>query len=101
MRSDLSPGQQLAQAVHAAFRFAHDWPETVHEWVEESNFLVIVAAPEIAPIVGRCNEEGLRYSIAVEPDLDNQWTAVALQPGVDARRLCANFPLALKEHVMT
>jgi hypothetical protein len=96
VRSDLTPGQQLAQAVHAAFRFAHDWPETTHDWVEDSNFLVIVAAPDIGPIVARCNEEGIPYSLAVEPDMDNLWTAIALEPGADARRLCANYPLALK-----
>jgi peptidyl-tRNA hydrolase len=73
-------------------------------WVEDSNFLVVVAVPDelaLAELAARAGEEGLAASIVREPDLENTITAVALQPGDEARRLCANFPLALKEHAMT
>lgn len=73
-------------------------------WMEDSNFLVVVAVPDeaaLADLAARAVEEGLVRTIVREPDLDNAITAVALQPGVDARRLCANFPLALKEPAMT
>lgn len=97
VRSDLSPGAQLAQAVHAAFQFAHDHPETTRSWVEESNWLVVVSAPQIAPIVQQCNEEGVPYSLAIEMDWHpNHWTAIAMDPGPDAKRICAQLPLALK-----
>jgi peptidyl-tRNA hydrolase len=73
-------------------------------WVEDSNFLVVVAVPDelaLAELAARAGEEGLAASIVREPDLENTITAVALQPGDEARRLCANFPLALKEPAMT
>jgi peptidyl-tRNA hydrolase len=103
VRSDLSSGLQLAQAVHAAFHFFADWPSLARAWVEDSNFLVVVAVPDeatLAELAGRAVEEGLARTIVREPDLENTITAVALQPGADARRLCANFPLALKEKPM-
>lgn len=100
MRADLSSGLQLAQAVHAAFQFFAEWPSLAGVWVRESNFLVVVATPNelaLAELAGRAVEEGLARTIVREPDLDNTITAVALQPGADARRLCANFPLALRK----
>ena len=102
VRADLTPGQQLAQATHAAFHMACDWPTMTAEWLRESNFLVVVAAPDeeaLAQLAGRAVEEGLVRVIVREPDLSNAITAVALQPGSDARRLCAELPLALKAKV--
>lgn len=99
VRSDLSPGLQLAQAVHAAFQFFSEWPSLARAWTEDSNFLVVVAVSDeaaLADLATTAVEEGIVRTIVREPDLDNAITAVALQPGADARRLCAQLPLALK-----
>jgi peptidyl-tRNA hydrolase len=103
VRSDLSPGLQLAQSTHAAFHFCIDWPALARAWLTESNFLVIVAVPDedaLAALAAEAVEEGIARTIVREPDLENSITAVALQPGAEARRLCAQFPLALKEKPM-
>lgn len=34
-----------------------------------------------------------------EPDLGDEYTAIALQPGEQARELCASLPLALRNAV--
>lgn|SRR3954466_1570647 len=104
VRADLTPGLQLAQAVHAAFHFSFDWPTLAHSWLTESNFLVVVQVPDelaLAELAARAVEEGIARTIVREPDLDNEITAVALEPGSVARRLCAEMPLALKEPAMT
>lgn len=74
------------------------------DWIRDSNFLVVVAVPD-EPALMRLTtsvvEEGIAHTLVREPDLDGQATALAIEPGDDARRLCANLPLALKEPVMT
>jgi hypothetical protein len=65
---------------------------------------VIVSVPNedtLAELATRAVEEGIARTIVREPDLDNSITAVALEPGATSRRLCAELPLALKEHAMT
>lgn len=65
---------------------------------------MIVAVPyeqSLADLAARAVEEGIVRTIVREPDMENEITAVALQPGDDARRLCANFRLALREPAMT
>jgi hypothetical protein len=37
---------QVAQAVHTAFAFAHDFPSVVRPWLVESNYLIIVSVPD-------------------------------------------------------
>lgn len=95
----MTPGLQAAQAVHAATQFFVAWPDVASRWLRDSNFLVIVTAPHedaLAELAGLAVEEGILRSITREPDLDNTITAVALEPGPIARRLCAQLPLALR-----
>lgn len=41
---------------------------------------------------------GCEVSAVREPDLNNELTALAIGPSVEARRLTANLPLAFKEN---
>ena len=84
--------------------FFCDWPSMALAWVRDSNFLVVVAVPDeaaLAELAARATEEGIARTIVREPDLSNTITALALQPGSEARRLCAELPLALRSHAMT
>jgi peptidyl-tRNA hydrolase len=99
VRGDLTPGLQAAQSVHASTQFFADWPSLAVNWLRESNFLVIVSVPDegaLAQLAESAVEEGIVRTIVREPDLDNTITAVALEPGATAQRLCAQMPLALK-----
>jgi peptidyl-tRNA hydrolase len=100
VRADLTPGQQLAQSVHAAFQFSVEHPELAKSWHTLSNYLVVVAVRdenELVSLWARAYDKHLMMSYVREPDYDNQVTALALEPGDIARRLCSQYPLALKE----
>lgn len=95
---------QTAQAVHAAFQLATEHPSLVREWHEKSNFLVVLSVPDEAALVALADEAHERFiirEVVFEPDLDDQATAIAMRPGPDAQKLCANLPLALRENAMT
>lgn len=96
VRGDLPVGLAAAQAVHAAFQFASSHPDLVGPWQRESQYLVIVAVPDeidLIALASKAQWSGLTVSTWHEPDLAGAATAVALEPGAGARRLCANLPL--------
>jgi peptidyl-tRNA hydrolase len=96
VRGDLSPGLAAAQAVHAAFQFATEYPSITGPWLQNSQYLVIVSVPDEAALIGlttRALEQDLACSLWAEPDMRGAKTALAIQPGAVARRLCANLPL--------
>jgi peptidyl-tRNA hydrolase len=100
VRNDLEPGLQAAQGIHAYAQFAHDFPDITREWLVRSNYLVVVSVPDEAALldlVTAASAAGLRRAAIREPDLDNQATAVAIEPGPLARRLCARLPRALRD----
>lgn len=99
VRRDLSPGLQLAQAVHASVQFSQEWPDLVGPWFRESNYLVVVSVENedaLKDLADYALDQEIHYSIVEEPDLGDSWTAVALQPGETARLLCAHMELALR-----
>lgn len=103
MRADLPPGLQAAQAVHAAFSFALRFPDTTRKWFVDSNFIVVVSVPDETALHRLSLEamrQGICSAIVNEPDIGDQTTALALGPGVDAQKLCASLPLALRERAM-
>lgn len=96
VRADLPPGLAAAQAVHAALQFAEQHPDLTGPWMQDSKYLIIVAVPDEIELIGlasRALAEGLAVETWAEEDLGGQKTAIALQPGPAAQRLCANYPL--------
>lgn len=90
----------MAQSVHAAFQFFDEWPCRVRHWLRKSNYLVIVNVPDEDALLQLAAEatlgEDLDVTKVYEPDLGDEFTAIALQPGEQAQRLCARYPLALR-----
>lgn len=91
VRSDISPGLQCAQAVHAAMawtaRFAQDPPENVV-------VLAVPGAGDVAELRERARDHAIMAELFCEPDLGGEPTAVAL--GAGARALVRELPLALR-----
>lgn len=101
MRADIPPGLQLAQTAHAAIAAALRWPAPIREWNLESNNVVVVAVPDEPALISLARLARVDLDVVVfhEPDLGDEATAIALEPGTFARRLCSSYPLAGKEPV--
>jgi len=99
-RQDLSPGYQVAQSCHALRQFSEEHKEIDNEWFHNSNYLAVLSAKDenaLLKLIEKADSQGVKFSVFFEPDLDNQITAVALEPGIISKKLCSNFRLALKE----
>lgn len=100
VRGDLPVGLAAAQAVHAAFAFATRHPSITGPWQRESQYLVVVAVPDeiaLIALASRALASNLEVETWHEPDLAGAATAVAIEPGSAARRLCASLPLLGRE----
>ena len=98
-REDLGPGYMSVQAMHAAIQFQHDQPEHAVTWFKQSNylgFLSVLNEDELTRIINKATALGVRFSVFREPDIDDQITAIALEPGVLSKKLCSNLKLALR-----
>lgn len=103
VRADLPPGLQLAQSVHAMAQFWDEHPTFARSWLHRSNFLVVVSVADENALLALATEASLGRGLCTtkvnEPDLGDEWTAIAIQPGEEAAALCAEFPLALRNAV--
>lgn len=95
----MTPGAQLAQSTHAAIQFCFEHSLITSEWYRNSNYIAILAAKDEDELTAFCKrlvKKGIKFSTFREPDLDNELTAIALEPGDKSRRATSSFPLALK-----
>lgn len=96
VRSDLSPGDQACQAIHAAV----DWcmsNKLSFKW-HKSNYIVLLQTPNedsLLDEISRLQDHGYSPTLIQEPDLSNEVTAFAVEPA--AGYLLSSLPLAFKE----
>jgi len=79
--------------------FVSSHPDIDQDWYNNSNYLALLSVEnenEIHWFIDRANAQGIKYATFKEPDLDNQVTAMVLEPGKHSKKLCAKLPLALK-----
>lgn len=98
-RKDLTAGYQTTQAIHAAIQFTFEYPEISKEWYKDPYLAVLSTQDEnsLKKLISKAKDKGIKVSIFREPDIDNQITAIALEPSDATRRLTSSLPLALKE----
>lgn len=100
-RQDLSIGYQNVQSIHSILEFFNDYPDIYQNWFKTSKALTVLAVPNevsLKILISKLAAAKIRFSIFIEPDIDNQITAVAIEPSVEAKKLCSNIPLALREY---
>lgn len=98
-RRDMSPGQQLAQAIHVKDTFSFEHPETNRAWYEQSNFICCLSVEneeELAAFVETAGICKIECSSFWELDRNGELTAIALAPGETTREICKPLPLALR-----
>jgi hypothetical protein len=74
-------------------------PEINKNWYEESNylcFLCVANEQELINLSENAATLGIKFSQFREPDIENQVTAIAIQPGIHSKKLCSKLKLALK-----
>lgn len=88
------------QSAHAAIEFQHEHPTIAKEWNTVSKYLVFLCVENEASLqqfLQKIKNTSLKYSTFTEPDIDNQLTAIAIEPCDLSRKITSNLPLALKE----
>jgi hypothetical protein len=103
-RRDIHPGAQASQLTHAAQQFEKEHFEVQNEWYFKSNHLVLLSTENeesLKQLLLKANLKGIKCSAFTEPDMDNQLTAIAFEPGEDTCKLCSSLPLAFKEFTET
>lgn len=98
-RADLSAGYQAVQSAHAAIQFNFEHADISRQWFEQSNYLGLLSVNnefELHQLIERAVAQDIKLSVFREPDVDNEVTAIALEPGAKTKKLCSNLKLALK-----
>lgn len=99
VRSDLPPGSQAVQALHAMTEFMVSHPETAKAWHRDSNtiaFLEVQDEESLVRLAARATRLAAPVSPFREPDLGGSLTALAVGPGPAGRKACSGLPLALR-----
>lgn len=79
--------------------FRQDHPDCAVKWYTESNYIVILEIEneyKLNELIEKAILRKIKFSIFKESDLDDQVTAVCLEPGDNTKKLCSNLRLALR-----
>ena len=97
----MDPGLQIAQALHASREFRDIYPQIDELWYKHSNYVAILQVADLTALKSlmyRLQENGIKFVSFREPDLDNELTALCVEPGTKSRKLLSSLPLALKQY---
>jgi peptidyl-tRNA hydrolase len=99
-RKDLSIGIQAVQSGHAAIQFQYEHPELAKNWYTNSNYLIFLSTEDensLKELIQKANSQNIKISIFREPDINNEITAIALEPCDKSRKMTSGLPLMRKE----
>jgi len=80
-------------------QFSHENFDIDRNWFNNSNYIGLLSVSdeeEIIKLMEKAIIKDIKFSIFREPDLDNQITAIVLEPGIKSRKLCSCLKLALR-----
>ncbi|MEO6302386.1 MAG: peptidyl-tRNA hydrolase, partial [Bacteroidia bacterium] len=92
-------GVQAVQSTHAAINFIMQYPAESRQWFTESNYLCQLSAKDewqLEEYAVKAENLGLKISRFYEPDLNNQLTAICIEPGEITKKLVRKLPLMFK-----
>lgn len=88
-------GYQAVQSTHAAINFIFEHNDRAGPW-HKSNYLVQLTVKdeeELKELIERCRTVSLAITIFKEPDIDNQITAICIEPSLHTQKLVKKLPL--------
>lgn len=86
--------------MHAAIQFGFEHPDINKNWFYNSNYIGLLSVDkesDLIEIIKKAQEQKIAFSVFREPDVDNEITAIALEPGSRTKKLCSRISLALKK----
>jgi peptidyl-tRNA hydrolase len=99
VRADLTPGQQMAQSIHAFREFGEAYPEIEKRWFVRSNYICVLQvanADELLELRAEASKRKMRSAWFLEPAFGYSITAIAFEPTEEVSRFLADLPLAGK-----
>lgn len=99
-RRDIPLEYQGVQGAHAAIQFQHEHPELAVDWFTNSNYLIFLSVKnedELKQFIKKAESNNIITSIFREPDINNEITAIALEPCDLSRRITGGLPLMRRE----
>jgi hypothetical protein len=88
------------QSAHAAIDFQHEHVDISKQWQTQSNYLALLTVAdeqELIKLISKAILMGIKHTIFREPDLNNEITAVALEPSELSKKITSSCPLMGKE----
>lgn len=89
-------GYQAAQSCHALTEFFIHHADVARLWHDNSNYIAVLSVEnenELKNVLQKAEIKNIKYSYFCEPDLNNQLTAVVLEPGNISKQLSRNIGL--------
>ena len=86
--------------MHALHEFIEEHPAIYKEWLSNPyiGFLSVKDEQELSALRDKLRNKGIGVSSFLEPDMNDQLTAIAIEPGDESARWVSSLPLALKEY---
>jgi uncharacterized lipoprotein YddW (UPF0748 family) len=88
------------QSSHALIDFILKYPADALMWHKDSNYLAQLSVPDedaLYKLLEKARARGIKVVPFFEPDLNNQLTAICLEPTEESRKLTSSLPLMLKD----
>ncbi len=96
VRNDISRGLAFAQLLHVFRQFIEEHGDTENEWFKSSNYIAVLSVPgldSLLSMVTLADMEEIKHSYFCEPDLNDEITALVLEPSEKTKKLCRNLRL--------
>ena len=96
VRSDLSMGARVAQAIHGARQFAAEHPIIELDWFQTSNTVAVLDVRDEAHLLDlteRADVFGIPHATFREPDMGDSTTVRVLGQHPNTRRITSSLPL--------
>jgi len=97
----LTAGYQMSMSIHGIVEFSQEYPLIYQQWYKFSKAITVLSLPNeefLKGFASKLSQNNIKFSIFIEPDINNQVTAIAIEPSLEAKKLCSSIPLALKEY---